>query len=127
MYLLDKELDFHSGGTENLRNSPLARMGSRKKGDARVRISLFHEPRWLSAATGGHFGEAVVKQGDDVVGRLPYVIKRRGPFYCVRMPPFTHVLGPAIDAGDGKPQTRLQRRISITRSLLAQLPRHSYF
>ncbi len=95
--------------------------------DTRVRISLFHEPWWLSAATGGCFEESVVKQGDDIVGRLPYVIKRRGPFRAVRMPQFTHILGPVIDAGDGKPQTRLQRRISITRSLVDQLPRHSFF
>jgi lipid II:glycine glycyltransferase (peptidoglycan interpeptide bridge formation enzyme) len=39
------------------------------------------------------------------------------------MPHFTHVLGPAVDAGDGKPQTRLIRRLSITRSLIDQLPR----
>lgn len=92
-----------------------------------MQMSLFHEPWWLSAATGGQFEEVVVKEGNDLVGRLPYVIKRRGPFYSVRMPPFTHVLGPAIEAGVGKPQTRLQRRISITRSLLDQLPTHSYF
>jgi hypothetical protein len=92
-----------------------------------VHISLFHEPWWLSAATGGQFEESVVKNGNDIVGRLPYVMKRRGPFHAVRMPPFTHILGPAIDAGDGKPQTRLQRRISISRSLIDQLPHHSYF
>jgi hypothetical protein len=114
------------GGAENPRNSQL-RVSAPPKGDASMQMSLFHEPWWLSAASGGQFEEAVVKLGNDLVGRLPYVMKRRGPFYCVRMPPFTHVLGPAIDAGDGKPQTRLQRRISITRSLLDQLPRHSYF
>jgi len=92
-----------------------------------MRMSIFHEPWWLSATTGGHFEESVVKQGDDIVGRLPYVMKRRGPFTAVRMPPFTHMLGPVIDAGEGKPQTRLQRRMSITRSLLDQLPSHSYF
>jgi Acetyltransferase (GNAT) domain len=103
-------------------------MGSRqKRGDARVRISLFHEPWWLSAATGGHFEEVVVKQGNDLVGRLPFVMKRRGPFYRVQMPSFTHMLGPVVEAGDGKPQTRLQRRISITHSLLDQLPRYSEF
>jgi len=97
-YLLDKDLDSYSGGAENLRNPPFARMGCPGKGaTARVPISLFHEPWWLSAATGGHFEEAIVKQGDDVVGRLPYVMQRRGPFYCVRMPPFTHMLGPAIE------------------------------
>jgi Acetyltransferase (GNAT) domain len=43
------------------------------------------------------------------------------------MPPFTHVLGPAVDAGVGKPQTRLLRRLSITRSLIDQLPSIAYF
>ncbi len=89
--------------------------------------SLFHEPWWLSAATGGRFEECVLKQENDVVGRLPYVMERRGPFHVVRMPAFTHILGPAIDAGEGKHQTRLRRRISTTRSLIDQLPEHSYF
>ena len=92
-----------------------------------MKISLFHEPWWLAAATGGLAQEAVVKVGNDIVGRLPYVMMRRGPFNSVRMPPFTHILGPAVDAGTGKPQTRLQRRLSITRSLIDQLPQHSYF
>ena len=92
-----------------------------------MRISLFHEPWWLSATTGGRFEEAIVKQGEDVVGRLPYVIQKNGPFQAVRMPPFTHMLGPVINPGEGKPQTRLQRRISITRALIDQLPNHSYF
>lgn len=71
--------------------------------------------------------ESVVRQGDEIIGRLPYVMKRSGPFDAVRMPAFTHMLGPAIDAGEGKLQTRLQRRISITRALVDQLPSHSYF
>lgn len=102
-------------------------MGATERVDIKVHISLFHEPWWLSAATGGCFEESVVKQGNDIVGRLPYVVKRRGPFHSVRMPPFTHMLGPAVDAGPGKPQTRLQRRISITRLLIDQLPGYSYF
>ncbi len=64
---------------------------------------------------------------NDVVGRLPYVETRRGPFRTLRMPAFTHMLGPVVDAGDGKPQTRLIRRLSIVRSLIDQLPPHSYF
>jgi hypothetical protein len=111
---------------KELRN-PCCALGDTEGVDYRVRISLFHEAWWLSAATGGRFEEAVVKQGNHVVGRLPYVLKRRGLFHTVRMPAFTHMLGPAVDAGLGKPQTRLQRRISITRSLIDQLPRHSHF
>ena len=96
-------------------------------GASLVKISIFHEPWWLSATTHERFKEAIVKKGDEVVGRLPYVLQRRGPFTAVRMPPFTHVLGPVVDAGNGKPQTRLIRRMSITRLLIDQLPPHSHF
>lgn len=92
-----------------------------------MEVSLFHELWWLTAVTDGHFQEVVVKQGSDIVGRLPFVTVRRGPFRVLRMPAFTHVLGPAVDAGTGKPQTRLTRRLSITRSLIDQLPPHSHF
>jgi lipid II:glycine glycyltransferase (peptidoglycan interpeptide bridge formation enzyme) len=102
-------------------------MPQKLRADTRVEISLFHEPWWLSAVTEGRYEESVVKQGNDIVGRLPYVRTRRGPFLTLRMPPFTHVLGPAVDAGVGKPQTRLMRRLSITRSLIDQLPPNSYF
>ena len=92
-----------------------------------MRISLFHEPWWLAAATGNNFHEAVVKRGDEITGRLPYITMRRGPFNLLRMPPFTHMLGPVVDAGEGKHQTRLMRRLSITRSLIDQLPPSSFF
>jgi hypothetical protein len=43
------------------------------------------------------------------------------------MPPLTYVFGPAVDAGSGKPQTRLLRRHLITRSLIDRLPPTSCF
>ena len=43
------------------------------------------------------------------------------------MPAFTHLLGPAIDAGVGKYQTQLIKRLSITRDLIDQLPSFAYF
>jgi hypothetical protein len=92
-----------------------------------VETLLFHEPWWLAAVTDGRYQECIVKQGTDIVGRLPYLAVRLGPFRTLRMPPFTHVLGPAVNAGAGKPQTRLIRRLSITRSLIDQLPSSSYF
>jgi FixJ family two-component response regulator len=108
-----------SGDSQISQQTTLAKFGGQ--------ITLFHEPWWLSAVTDGRFQEAVVKQGSDIVGRLPYIATRRGAFRIVRMPPFTHVLGPAVDAGTGKPQTRLMRRLSIIRSLIDQLPPNSYF
>jgi len=89
--------------------------------------SLFHEPWWLSAATDGRYEEVVVEQGGKIVGRLPYLPTQRGPFRVSRMPPFTHLLGPLIESGVGKPQTRLTRRLSITRALIDKLPPFTHF
>jgi hypothetical protein len=85
--------------------------------------SLFHERWWLSAVTQGHFEEVTVSKGGRVVGRLPFVINRKMRMTTVGMPAFTHVLGPWVDAGQGKMQTQLLRRLSIVRDLLDQLPR----
>jgi hypothetical protein len=92
-----------------------------------LRTSIFHEPWWLAAATGGRYEEVVVEQGGKVVGRLPFVVSSRGPFRISRMPPFTHILGPVVDCGVGKPQSRLTKRLSIVRALLDQLPRVAFF
>ena len=89
--------------------------------------SLFHERWWLSAVTQGHFEEVTVSKGGRVVGRLPFVINRKMRFTTVSMPPFTHVLGPWVDAGQGKAQTQLLRRLSIVRDLLDQLPQFDSF
>jgi lipid II:glycine glycyltransferase (peptidoglycan interpeptide bridge formation enzyme) len=91
-----------------------------------LQYSLFHEPWWLAAVSGGRYEEAVVQQGGKTVGRLPYLPARRGPFRISRMPPFTHLLGPLVDAGVGKPQSRMAKRLSIVRALIDQLPRFAY-
>jgi hypothetical protein len=83
---------------------------------------LFQEPWWLDVVTGGRCASLVVEEGGNIVGRLSYLTTRRGPFLVARMPPFTHVLGPWVNTGVGKPQTRLNHRLSITRALIDQLP-----
>jgi Acetyltransferase (GNAT) domain len=89
--------------------------------------SLFHEPWWLSAATEGRCQEVKVVSRDQVVGRLPFVIVRKMGLTSLRMPPFTHLLGPAVDTGKGKAQTQLLRRMSIVKQLLDQLPPFDHF
>jgi Acetyltransferase (GNAT) domain len=89
--------------------------------------SIFHEPWWLAAATDGRYEEVVVEQGGKIVGRLPYLSTPRGPFQLSRMPPFTHLLGPVIHTGVGKPQTRLAHRLSIARALIDKLPSFVHF
>lgn len=92
-----------------------------------MQTSLFHERWWLTAVTGGRYEECRVHAGENLVGRLPFLLIQRGRFRTLRMPPFTHLLGPVVDAGTGKQQTRIQKRLSITRSLVDQLPKFSYF
>jgi len=92
-----------------------------------LNLSLFHEPWWLTAVTGGCYDEVTVKKGDEIVGRLPFTVTRRMGFRVSRMPALTHVLGPIVDPGQGKPQTQMMRRLSITRALIDQLPRLDFF
>lgn len=89
--------------------------------------SLFHERWWLSIVTKGKFEEVATSKGDRVVGRLPFVINRKMGLTTISMPAFTHVLGPVVDAGQGKMQMQLLRRQSIIRGLLDQLPRFDSF
>jgi hypothetical protein len=88
---------------------------------------LFHEPWWLAAVTQGRFEEVRVTSGEQVVGRLPFVVTRKMGLTTLRMPPFTHLLGPVVDAGQGKPQTQLLKRMSIVRDLIDQLPKFDHF
>ena len=89
--------------------------------------TLFHQRWWLCAASGGLHNEVTVEQGHDVVARLAFVSSRKMGFRTLRMPLFTHVLGPVVVRGKGKPQTELTRRLSIVRSLIDQLPPFDFF
>ena len=89
--------------------------------------TIFHQQWWLSAASGGRHDEVVVRQADEVVARLAFVTDKTMGFRRLRMPPFTHVLGPGVTRGKGKPQTELARRLSLVRSLIDQLPQFDFF
>jgi Acetyltransferase (GNAT) domain len=102
------------------RNSPLPP----KSGQL---ASLFHEAWWLKAASGGRYSEVTIEEGNATVARLPFVVSRRYGFTILKMPPFTHTLGPAVHCGNGKYQTLLKNRIKLTRRLVERLPRFDYF
>ena len=90
--------------------------------------TVFHQPWWLDAVTGGDYAEAVVTQAGRRIGWFPYVMTPILPGHQVcGMPDLTHFLGPAIDDGTGAACNRVLRRAQITRELLAQVPRASGF
>ena len=91
------------------------------------KASIFHEYWWLEAVTAGRFCEVEVRQGDYPAGRLPFVVTRRKGLRCLGMPDFTHLLGPIVDSGDGKMQTRMTNRLSTVGALISQLPPFDFF
>ncbi len=85
--------------------------------------TVFHEPWWLEAATGGRYEQVDVSHGQHVVGRLPYSVQHLLGRRISVLPTLTHVLGPAIDEGSGSACKRLSQRHSVTRELIAKLPK----
>jgi hypothetical protein len=98
-----------------------------RRGERALNRLLFHEPWWLAASSGGRFREVTVERSGEVIGRLPFVMSRRLGFRILRMPHFTHVLGPVVDEGRGKPESRLRQRIATIRELVGKLPPFDYF
>jgi hypothetical protein len=90
--------------------------------------TVFHEPWYLKAVTGGAFQEVSVSAGGRVVGRFPFVLSRMpGGHALCSMPELTHFLGPAIDAGKGSAANRALKQDGILRDLLDQMPRATGF
>jgi len=88
--------------------------------------TVFHEEWWLDAATAGTYSIAEVTAGGKVVGRLPFVVRRRFGFQGIWTPTLTHFLGPGIDDGNGSSSTRFLHRLEITRQLIGKLPDSSW-
>lgn len=90
--------------------------------------TIFHQPWLLEIASGGTYQEATVSSGGAVVGRLPYILYRKISGHKVLgIPDLTHALGPAITSETtANKSTRSLKQFTITRDLIAQLPRVSH-
>jgi Acetyltransferase (GNAT) domain len=89
--------------------------------------ALFQQPWWLQAVAPGSWDAVVAVENNEVVGRLPFVRKRRLGLTILSQPPLTPFLGPWVKAGTGKAHTRLQREHTIFKSLIAALPEHDVY
>jgi hypothetical protein len=90
--------------------------------------SVFHQPWWLDATTGGNWDLAVVKNGDEVIGEMPYMLERKGIWLVSTLPPLTRTLGPVIKPkrkGAGEPEWC--HRMNITSELMSQIPECAHF
>ena len=89
--------------------------------------SIFQQPWWLDAVAAGNWDAAIVKNGDEVVARLPFVVKKRLGLTLLTMPPLTQTLGPWIVTKPIKYTNRLGDEIHLCDALIEQLPRYDYF
>src|SRR5260221_7695693 len=91
-------------------------------------MTIFHEPWWLAAVSGGAAERVEIADKDGrVVGFLPYVVKSIYGVKVSNMAPFTHVLGPVVELGGGSPITRMHNRFKMTSELLEKLPSLAIF
>jgi hypothetical protein len=93
--------------------------------DANERCSwtLFEELYWLDAAAPGQWDAVEIKQDGHVIGRLPYVTKRRYGFEAVSTPLFTPWLGPWIRPAGAKPANELSHTHQTLEKLINGLPK----
>jgi hypothetical protein len=89
--------------------------------------TVFHEPWWLNAATRGAYEQVEVSEGSRVVGRLPFAVRKLPGRKISGLPTLTHVLGPAIAEAPGSINTKFLHRYSVTRELIAKLPKVDRF
>jgi Acetyltransferase (GNAT) domain len=88
--------------------------------------SLFEQPWWLDAVAPGRWGEILVRHGDQVAARWPYVLSKRYGLTAMSMPPLTPTLGPWLTIRDAKYCTELGREMELLEELIARLPPVDY-
>lgn len=79
--------------------------------------TIFHEGWWLDIATEGRYEVVEATQNGEILGRLPYFLRKKMGVSIIELPTLTHFLGPAI-----KPNLKFLRRLDITKELLRKLP-----
>lgn len=84
--------------------------------------SVFQQPWWLEATAPGEWGESVVKRGDEIVGRLPYAVKKRLGVTVLSHPVLTPTLGPWLRSTPGKYVKQLEDEKHLMAELIEQLP-----
>ncbi|MPY95519.1 MAG: GNAT family N-acetyltransferase [Acidimicrobiia bacterium] len=85
-------------------------------------LSVFHEPWWLDAAAPGAWRELLVEENGRPVARLPLVERQRYGMRLLLGPTLSPRMGPLVEPGDGRYETRLRRSDHLVEGLLDQLP-----
>lgn len=89
--------------------------------------SIFQQSWWLDAVAPGQWHDIVIKKGNEIVARLPYIIKKKYGLTLLTMPFMTQSLGPWIKSSEAKYDKQISQQKELLNELIKQLPRHDYF
>lgn len=95
--------------------------------DAATDYPLFAQPWWLDAVAPGGWDHVVVRRGEEVAARLPFVPIERVGLRMLGMPPLTGYLGPCLRASTANYAKQLDQQKELMQELIEQLPRHDLF
>lgn len=84
--------------------------------------SIFEQPWWLDSVAPGSWSAAVVRRGDGVVARLPFVRRRTLGITAIVQPHLTQTLGPWVAPLEGKYARRLETEKKLLGQAIGMLP-----
>lgn len=90
--------------------------------DSEATIPLFSQAWWLDAVAGDNWDVALVKKGNQVIGALPYVVKKKYGFTLLTQPSLTQTLGPWIKPTQKSYPKKLAYEKDVLGSLQASFP-----
>ena len=87
-------------------------------------LPIFFQDWYLdTVCDAGIWDAAIIKKNNQVVGILPYYLKKKGPFSYITMPHLTKMMGPFITKAFRK-EPHFTR---ICKALIEQIPKVAYF
>jgi hypothetical protein len=89
--------------------------------------SIFQKSWWLDAVAPGHWAAVEIKQRDDIIARLPYVIDQKFGSLLLTHPPLTQTLGPWLRPSKAKYAVMLAEQKDLMTELINQLPPFAFF
>jgi hypothetical protein len=89
--------------------------------------SVFEQPWWLDCVAPGAWDAAEVRRGDEVVARLPYVLRRRMGLMTIVQPLFTQTLGPWLAPNDERSGRKRENERTLLGELIDMLPEFDVF